>query len=49
MEPNLSVLTIKNTFILYIRHVIAVITVKKHAPVMSKYKMPNRCVSLRAP
>jgi len=47
MELNLTVLTLKNSFILFLRHVTAVITVKTLWPVISKYKMSNISVSLR--
>jgi len=47
MEPNLTVLTLRNIFLHLLRHVTAVITVKIHSLVTRKYKMPNRCVSLR--
>jgi len=46
MDPNLTVGTLRNTLVLCLRHVTAVITVKTHSPVTWKYKMPNRCVSL---
>jgi len=42
MKPNLTVGTLRNTFILCLRHVTAV---KTHSAVTWKYKMSNRCVS----
>jgi len=45
MKPNLTVGMLWNFLIRFLRHVIAVITVKTHSPVSLKNKMPNRCVS----
>jgi len=39
MEPNLTLGTLRNTFILFLRYVTAVITVKIHSPMTWKYKM----------
>jgi len=47
MESSLTILTLRHTFELFSRHVTAVITVKTHSPVTGKYKMANKCVSLR--
>jgi len=47
MEPSLTVLTLRNNLVRCLHHVTAVITVKTHSPVIIKYKIPNRCVSLR--
>jgi len=47
MEQNLTVLTLRKTFALFLRHVTAVTTVKIHSPMPWKCKMPKRCVSLR--
>jgi len=47
MEQNLTVLTFRITFILYIRHVTSVVIVKSHFSGTWKFKMSNKCVSLR--
>jgi len=46
-KPNLIVLTLSDTFTLFLGHVTAVITVKTHSPVIWKYKMSNRCLLWR--
>jgi len=46
LEPNLTVLTLRNTLILFLCHVTAVIIVKTHSPVTWTYEMSKWCVSL---
>jgi len=43
MELNLTVGTLRNTLILFLSHVTAVITVKSHLQVTWKYKIRNSC------
>jgi len=43
MEPNLTVVALKNAFILFLRHVTAVITVETRLPVTENYKIKDSC------
>jgi len=44
MEPNLTVLTLRNSFIPLLHHVTAVIIVKTRLPVTRNYKITKRCL-----
>jgi len=41
MEPNLTVVASKNAFVLFVRHVTAVITAETRLPVAWNYKVRN--------
>jgi len=47
MKPNLTNLTLRNALTFCLFRVTAVISDKIHSPVTRKYKMSNKCVSLR--
>jgi len=44
MEQNLTVLSLRNTFIIFLRHVTAVRTVKTRLPMTWNYKITNSCL-----